>query len=304
MNAQPVLWSVIGVCVVAALALLVPGSPAYLPGLFGENGSYLKERAVRHWLEMADSPDDDTRAEALYEIGAMGPDAGEAVPRLAQILSQSDSPRDRIQASLALSKMAPVSRPAVTALTGALKDGDGFVRMNSAMALGELHTDARAAVPALIEALKDKANQTNLNTFVHTIQEQVALALGRASAGTAEAVPALTEALEKVRADKPKIADPGAASIHQFTSFRAKIALTRALGEVGPEARPALPLLEKMLNEDVDYSEDLRLAARGAIEKITGKPVVLPANSDKKAAARPKRPPPNAGRSGQPRFGK
>src|SRR5207244_6799070 len=57
-------------------------------------------------------------------------------------------------------------------------------------------------VPALIPALKDKANQTNLNTFLFTIQHQVALALGKASAGTAQGVPPLMEALQALREEK------------------------------------------------------------------------------------------------------
>src|SRR5207248_7356444 len=91
----------------------------------------------------------------------------------------------------------------------------------------------------------------NLGRFSFTLQELAAVALGRASAGTAEAVPALMAGL---RAD---------------ASDGMRMAAARALGEVGPEARPAVPLLREMSKE---RNPDVREAAQEALQKIGGGP--------------------------------
>jgi HEAT repeat protein len=276
-----VLWSAMLLLVAAGLSMLIPGSPFYLPSVFEGDSEFMKGRTVRHLLDVVDGSDEDARAEALQELGGMGPDASQAVPRLAKILAESNSRRDRIQASLALTKILSgegeaKKRPAgtdaaVTAMAKGLSDEDGFVRMNCALALGELRQEARPAVPALIKAVNDKSNQTNLNRFLHTIQEQVALALGRASAGTDEGVSALIEALQAVRNDKTQIKDKGQAQVHAYHVYRAKIALARALADIGPPARPAMSLLQEMAKEDKNPDDEFRVKATEAIQKIDGK---------------------------------
>ncbi|HZT80935.1 MAG TPA: FG-GAP-like repeat-containing protein, partial [Gemmataceae bacterium] len=99
--------------------------------------------------------------------------------------------------------------------------------------------------------LKDENNQTNVEAFHFTIQELVVLALGRASAGTADAVPALREVLAAAETE----------------GMRA--AAARALGEVGPEARPAAGQLRQLLRAN---SSDVQRAAREALEKVGASP--------------------------------
>jgi hypothetical protein len=119
--------------------------------------------------------------------------------------------------------------------------------VNATLALMRLGPDARPAVPALIKAIDNDANKSNLRAFTATVREVMVVTLGRASAGTDEAVPVLTKALETATTDKMERA------------------AARALGEVGPPARPAVPVLRKFLK---DTNPDTREAVEEALQKI------------------------------------
>jgi HEAT repeat protein len=226
--------------------LLVPGSPLYLPTLLGGGGGQHSGHSTQHWIKSLNSSEPEVRYQALFALGAIGTEAGAAVPALATILTEDADAEARHQAALALAKMVPASRTAVPALARALTDEEPAVRMNAAFALLRLRTEARPAIPALIEAMGDKANDTNLKQFHCTIQEMAALALGRASTGSSEGVAPLTAALKAARTPE----------------MRRTVA--RALGEIGPPARSAVPLLRALLKED----SDVRRAATEALEKI------------------------------------
>jgi HEAT repeat protein len=235
------------VLVLAALAVLVPGSPAYLPDLLrGEEG--FQGHGVAYWTAALDGPDAEGRGRAAFALGTFGPGAGEAVPRLAVRLREDPDPSVRHQAALALVKLAPASRAAVPALAEALDDENPFVRMNAALALFRLREEARPAIPALRHAARYPKNQTDLGTFTFSIQEIATLALGRASAGRPDAVPALTAALNEADTE------------------RMKVIVLRALGDVGAAARPAVPQVRDRLHD----RREVRTAAAEALRQITG----------------------------------
>jgi HEAT repeat protein len=248
MNPRWIFWPCAGLVVVTASALLVPRSPLYLPNWWGSGGQY-HGQSTRFWVKALDSDDKETRHRAIFALGAIGPEAAVAVPRLATIMLEDEDRVARGQASLALSKMTPASEVALEAIAQALEDKELVIRMNAAMTLFRLREKARPATPALIKCIKDDANQTNLTYFVVTIQEQMVLALGRATAGTAEGVPALTETLKGAGDDSMR---------------RATV---RALGFVGAEAKPALPLLRPMLESP---NNSVRHEAEESIRKIEG----------------------------------
>jgi HEAT repeat protein len=243
-------WLAALVVVLATVAVLVPGSPVYLPDLLAQ-GAQHGGHSTRYWVKALNSSDAETRHQAIIALGAIGSDASEAVPALATILTDDEDAEARHQASLALLKMVPASRAAVPALAEALADKQLIVRMNVALTLARLRTESRPAIPALIKAVKDKKNAAMVHRFHSTIQEVAVRALGRASAGSADGVPTLIATL--------KVA--GRTPLRQFTVL--------ALGDVGPPARPAIPLLLPLLEED---DHDLREATEEALEKIKGKP--------------------------------
>src|SRR5262245_51954371 len=228
------------------LAFFIPGSPVYLPTLFDSSGTY-DGHTARYWARALDSSDQELRLRAIAAIGAMNEEAADSVPAISEIMVNDPSPMTRAAASHALSKMMPAARSQVAAFAKALEDAELHVRMNAAMALFRLRDDARPAVPTLIRALKDQNNQTNLDLFPLSIQEMMVLALGRASTGTSEAIPAL---LETMTADAPN-------------SLR--IAVCRAFGEIGAEARTTAPHLRSMLKAN---SLELRRTAQMSLRAI------------------------------------
>jgi HEAT repeat protein len=235
---------------VPLFAVLIPQSPYYLANWFNNSPRY-QGRSARSWVKALDNPEPQARYRAIFALGAMGPEGGEGVPALAQILVDDPDGEARHQAAFALSKMAPASGAAVSALAQALSDEEPYVRVNAALALSRLRTEARPAIPALIKALDDKGNRARVGQFFFTIHEAVVLALGRASAGSDEAVPALTRLL---RAKTP-------AALRRAT--------VQALGEVGPEARPAVRHLRPLLE---DSDPEVRHAAEEALRKIGARP--------------------------------
>lgn len=232
----------------AALGLLVPGSPAYLPLLLSHYSHYQAGHSLGYWMRALHQPDAEDRLKAIIALGGHGSEAAEAVPELARILTEDPDEEVRHQAALALAKMAPASAPAVPALARALEEDKVLlVRMDAAMALTRLGAEARPAVPALIRAMHCRANRTNLEKFTLTIQDMAAVALAQATAGSSDGVAPLMEALQGARtANKRRI-------------------LAHALGEIGTPARQAEPLLRTLLT---DESSDVREAVREALRKI------------------------------------
>ncbi|HVK17598.1 MAG TPA: HEAT repeat domain-containing protein [Fimbriiglobus sp.] len=269
MKKRTVVWAVIVLLVAVALALLVPGSPAHVAKLLGERRAY-DGYSLGHWRDELASPDKEVRKQAFLAIGAIGPDAEDAVPDVARLLTDDPDEDIRTYASVAMIKMAPSTKTAVPALIQALTDKHMQVRQNAVSALGRLRTDARAAVPALIAAMKDPENDTNARVFLHTIQEGAASVLGLVSEGTGDAVPALTETLTGDATDK------------------VKAAAARSLGQIGEPARPAIPILYAALKHKDRYvREESTIALQALGEKI--EPFQL-SEEDKKKKGRLKAP--------------
>lgn len=246
MRRSHALWVVICLAGLGIASLAIPGSPVYLPNLLVSSKNY-RGRSAAAWAAELKSEDSKVRHQAIHALGTFGPEAGAAIPALATILREDQDPETRSNAAHALSKMAPATATVVPALAQALEDEEPFVRMHAAFALFRLHAAARPASAALLKALKDQNNQTNLKTFQYTIQEMSALALGRATAGSDEAV-------------VPLIALLAAAD-----SFDTRLAVARALGEIGPPAKPAEAALRKLLTDEHSV---MREAAQESLEKI------------------------------------
>jgi HEAT repeat protein len=251
MTKRRAFWLLTLLLALAALALLLPSSPAYAPRLFARYVNNYDGHGAGYWTGALNDPDPKVREHAIFALGAIGKDAEEAVPALAAIMENDDNELLRIEASLALTKMGPAARGAIPSLGRALKDNHQLVRLNAARALMNLGPEARPAIPALIEAMKDEENQKWVSPFGFSVQEVAAVALGRASTGTDEGVLTLIEALDGART-------PGM-----------RRAAARALGDVGPGARPAVPHLRALLADD---SPDLRFDVETALRKLGEEP--------------------------------
>ena len=123
------------------------------------------------------------------------------------------------------------------------------MRMYVAITLFRLGHKSQPAIPALVEAIKQPSNDLFLPRFTQSIQEMMILALGRAGSGNAEVADALTDVLENAPTD------------------RIRIVAIRALGDVGSQARTAVPHLQKLCTHN---NQDVREMAAAALDKIDG----------------------------------
>ncbi len=183
--------------------------------VLGEVGSI----ALSHLLEDLDHTDEEGRVQMLHDFGVIGAKIDEVPPKLIHACGDT-SPRVRAAATAAIATVAPESRATIDTLLSALKDEDKTVRYTAAVHLGRLSDPrAKAALPELISAVMDES----LDTLGRQRRVRAARLLGKHK--SAAAVPALIEALN-----------------HERLVFVA----CWALGEIGPPARAAIPLLKRL----------------------------------------------------------
>lgn len=219
-------------------------------------------------------------ADALREIGV------KAIPDLIEALYSTDS-NVRSGAAYTLGKFTFEAKEAVPALIDALRDEDNEVRERAANALGQIGPAAKEAVPALIDALKDEEGKTNL---------YAAVALVKVGGNPQDAIPVLianlqgnpycdwnvklaTETLEKIG----KEAVPALTTALKDMDWNLRFGATRALGQIGVEARDAVPELTEVF---LDRNENIRIrsGAMTALENIASEEALSVLNIYKEEA--------------------
>ena len=168
--------------------------------------------------------------DALRDIGQ------KAIPVLVSILDKSTNSDARISASRALEDLALLgllsgeeAPRVVPVLIEMLNDENVQVAIAATKILRRIGPDARAAAPALLRLLGDESNAA--------LASRAASALGGIGSVTDAIVPALM-----------------GATISTIPDVR--VSAVEALGDIGPDARAALPALIRTLRECED--EDLR----------------------------------------------
>ncbi len=186
-----------------------------------------------------------------------GPEARAAIPFLETLLGSPDE-LTRLRAAQALWRIDGRIQPALDMLTTCLR---GQYRSPAAEMLGEMGETAQRAVPGLVAALGDTS------PHARRVRLEAATALWRIEHCTDRSLPVLIQLLR----------DPGPS-----TSVATRAAL--ALGEMGADAREAIPGLREAAAADVrpfghlcQYSSDfviedeaLRLAVGEALRRIEG----------------------------------
>jgi HEAT repeat protein len=185
-------------------------------------------------LASLDDPDSMIRGNAAWALGKLGPGARAALPRLRKLVSDKDA-FTRAQTVLALWSIDQ-QEPDIGVLVNALQSEDFFGSFAALFAIKELRQKARAAVPALLARLRD------VNPPMRT---DIALALWKIEKDQPAVLPALLEILE----------------LGGDNAFFA----CRALGEIGSDAKAAVPQLLKASKKD-DAAE--RLASTKALWQI------------------------------------
>lgn len=225
------------------------------------------------FAELLDDANQDVGMHAGAALVRLGPDA------LDELTKRLGEPAHRVQALGVLAAIGAAAKPAVKQLVAALAEPDPGVVGEAAVAIGAVGPDAAEAVPALRKLLGDATPAD--------VRYPVTYALGRIGAAAKAAVPRL---LELSKSDDEimatvatwaalKIEPADAALVEQAIpllrrALRGERELARleaavALGDIGPTAAAAVPLLELVAEEDP--APGVRAAAAEAIGKIKGR---------------------------------
>ncbi|MFM8953293.1 MAG: HEAT repeat domain-containing protein [Planctomycetaceae bacterium] len=186
--------------------------------------------------------DADTRLRALEVLAAIGPAARPAVAELAALLADAD-PLVRSEAAVALAAIGAEAAPAVPALQKLLvDDAPADARYAATYALGRIGVVAKPAVPRLLELSKSS------DEIMATVATWATLKIEPQDAALVEAaIPLLRKAL-------------------RGQNEMARLEAAVALGDIGPQASSAIPILELVSEEDA--SRQVRAAAAEALAKV------------------------------------
>ncbi len=222
-------------------------------------------------IENLRDPSAKVRRFAAWALGDLGPAAAGAVEPLAKALEDSEAVV-RVYAAGALWKIDENTTPAVVdALVAALRGDDSLIRGWAAQEVRGTGPVAICAVPALIENLTSDPNDGFAADALGRIGPQAAAAvepvtkLLRDKGG--EIRVGVADALWRIRRDdaslQPLIETLG--SDHPWTPQSAAI----ALGNIGPNAKAAVPALTELLEHPEGY---VRQSVADALEKIDPAP--------------------------------
>jgi HEAT repeat protein len=191
----------------------------------GDVGKTLREggaAAVPVLREIAAYPDQNLRSEALGVLALLGPDARDATPELAAAVKAEDNSSRFMLACEALAGVDPAT--AAETLGEVLRDKTNDGRRSWALTeLLKLAPQGREALPGLKEMVNDPKAEVVLRV-------QAMRMLWRLKEPAEPLVAALVEVVT---------ADQSPAGVQAL----------EALGEMGPDAKPALPVLLKLLQD-------------------------------------------------------
>jgi HEAT repeat protein len=179
-----------------------------------------------------------------------------------------------------LAAIGPAAKPALGEIVGALGDADPQCRGDAAMAIAAIGPDAAEAVPELQKLLVDPAAADGLRYVA-------AYALGRIGPAAGAAEPVLRElslskdellatvaiwAALKIKPNDASLFESAVPLLRRALRGDRELARLEAavaLGDIGPAAAAAVPLLELVSEEDP--AREVRAAAAAAIQKIKAK---------------------------------
>jgi HEAT repeat protein len=218
------------------------------------------------------------RAILLEELGALGPHARAAVPALIRMLREGTEPTDYVVA--ALGRIGPEAKEALPLLWTLLGDARGDLRVELHGALALITGDHPSHVKALIKIYKDLPPCWHRSRSDR--HQKVLAALGRMGPSARAAVPLLIELVKDRGWSKYQLRCSAIKALGQMGEasrdavphllpcltelFTLDLPLViEALGNVGPSAAAAIPLLEEHAR---DHNPSIRAAALQALAKI------------------------------------
>lgn len=190
----------------------------------------------------------------------------DSVNILTQALSAPDD-EVRSLAVIGLSELSPGPSTVIPALTGAMHDGCDQVRRRAARSLGDLGQAALPSLPHLVSALDDDATCVRMEAMA---------AIGRIGAEAEPAVPNLIPLLAdpdiRVRtvagATIKKIGRAAIPTLKEAMTDRDSTIRERAIMLLGQVGSDEDQVIEALLEALSDHHDDVRVAARQALELI------------------------------------
>lgn len=171
-----------------------------------------------------------TRVLAAHALALMGEESADAVPEVAEVLSD---PSAGAGAGWALMQWGPLASAAVPRIVDFLRDegGESLARVNAVKALGSMGLHARPALSLLEQHLRDSSPE---------IRVAAAAALWNITPRAAHVVPVVVEVLRESRGK------PGA--------NHACASALEALEGIGPAGRFAAPLVRELLDDAYQWT--------------------------------------------------
>jgi HEAT repeat protein len=222
----------------------------------------------------------------------LGPVAGEATEDLIRVLGSDAPPMLLASTAQALGSIGPAASAAADPLAKLLGSEDVSVRANAADALGKIGVSSPDAVERLINATKDENA---------AVRREAMTALGTAAVDddwkariTATLIDGLDDANPGVQVASleglNRLGLPKAELLaRELSDPRAAAMAAVLLGEMGPNAAPAVPALEKALNSDLPPEVKLQvIVAIGSVgaEAAVAAPALIEALSDQNPIVR------------------
>lgn len=203
----------------------------------GKIGSF--DRTIPLLLGTLNHENSDARGAAAETLGRFGSNAQPAVEALISALAHDSAFGVRCDAAEALGKIGPAAR-VVPPLADALEDDSWILRSSAARALAGLGGEAKDAVPALMRALEDEYTHDPLSAYGQFVLRSLTL---------------------------PFVAYTGVSATDLFCrpDLSTRHAIICALGDIGPEACPAIPKLTPMLDHP---NQIIRKSAAEALTQI------------------------------------
>ena len=255
------------------------GAVSALTDLLGSLDDTEEQALAEKFVTMLEDPVPGVRGSAATGLARLG---GNGVAALERALA---NPALRPVATQLLASAGAASKPAVDGLIVSLGEGTIEARGDAAVALAAIGPDAAEAVPALQKILTAPTVGEDDSA---SLRYTSAFALGRigtAAAPAVEALQALSTSddplmatvavwallkIEPTKAERFETAVPLLRKALRGDAELVRLEAAVALGDIGPKAASAIPILE-LVAED-DPVDGVRKAAQAALGRIKGSP--------------------------------
>jgi HEAT repeat protein len=211
--------------------------------------------------------------EAAAAIEIIRPPASVLLPRLTNALASSDHRQRRVALDL-LGYVGEGGEAAVPFLVAKLKSEAWVERMLAAHSLARLGIAAKPALPALIEIVGDAASSSGSlfngcralgNLGPEATNSLPTLRRRWGTETDPDAKRHLATAICRITVPEPEVLDSIIAQLSDTLHCRSAI---RALGEIGPNAKPAVPALQELATQTHRFWRQ----AAAALERIEPSP--------------------------------